>query len=72
MKLNLSAKVDAEKVRKLRKISRQSRIPQAKLLGEAIDLLEAQFSTDVVTPEFRRSVDRSIQRNLPLLKKLAE
>ena len=72
MKLNFSTKLEAKKVKTLKRLSEQSRIPQAKLLEEAIDLLEAQFSTDVITPEFRRTVDRSIQKHLPLLKKLAE
>ena len=72
MKLNISTKLEARKVRTLKRLSEQSRIPQAKLLEEAIDLLEAQFATDVITPEFRRAVDRSIQKNVPLLKRLAE
>ena len=72
MKLNFSTKLEAKNVRALKRLSEQSRVPQSKLLEEAIDLLEAQFSTDVITPEFRRRVDRSIQKNLPLLKRLAE
>ena len=72
MKLNFSTKLGAKEVRTLKRLSEQSRVPQSKLLEDAIHLLEAQFSTDVLTPEFRRLVDRSIQRNLPLLKRLAE
>ena len=72
MKLNFSTKLGAKEVRALKRLSEQSRIPQSKLLEEAIHLLEAQFATDVITPEFRRMVDRSVQRNLPLLKRLAE
>lgn len=72
MKLNFSTKMGAKEVRTLKRLSEQSRIPQSKLLEEAIRLLEAQFVSDVITPEFRRMVDRSIQKNLPLLKKLAE
>lgn len=71
MTLKYSTKLGAKEVRTLRRLSEQSRIPQSKLLEEAIHLLEAQFSSDVVTPEFRRMVDQSIQRNLPLLKRLA-
>ncbi len=72
MKLNFSTKLEAKRVRTLKRLSEQSRIPQSKLLEDAIALLEAQFSIDVITPEFRRLVDKSIQRNLPLLKRLAE
>lgn len=72
MKLNFSTKLEAKRVRTLKRLSEQSRIPQSKLLEDAILLLESQFSTDMLTPEFRRAVDRSVQRNLPLLKRLAE
>ena len=67
-----STQLHDREARALRRLSEQTRIPQSKLLEEAIHLLEAQFANDVVTPEFRRQVDRSIQRNLPLLKRLAE
>lgn len=72
MKINFSTKLGAREARALKRLSEQSRIPQSKLLEEAIHLLEAQFANDVVTPEFRRMVDRSIQKHLPLLKRLAE
>ena len=72
MKLNFSTKLDAKQVRTLKRLSEQSRIPQSKLLEDAILLLEAQFATDVITPEFRRMVDQSVQKSLPLLKRLAE
>ncbi len=71
MQVKYSTKLDQREVRVLRRLSEQTRIPQSKLLKEAVHLLEAQFANDVVTPEFRRMVDRSIQRNLPLLKRLA-
>ncbi len=72
MKLNFSTKLEAKKVRTLKRLSEQSRIPQSKLLEEAIDLLEAQFATDVITPEFRRVVDQAIKEDLPALRRLAE
>ena len=71
MQIKYSTKLGDKEVRILRHLSEQSRIPQSKLLEDAIHLLEAQFANDVVTPEFRRLVDKSIQRNLPLLKRLA-
>lgn len=72
MQIKYSTKIGAKEVKTLKRLSEQSRIPQSKLLEEAIHLLDAQFSNDVVTPEFRRVVDQSIQRNLPLLKRLAK
>ncbi|MBI3333566.1 MAG: ribbon-helix-helix domain-containing protein [Candidatus Omnitrophica bacterium] len=72
MLIKYSTKLGQKEVRVLRRLSEQTRIPQSRLLEEAIQLLEAQFANDVVTPEFRRMADRSIQRNLPLLKRLAE
>lgn len=72
MKLNFSTKLEAKRVRTLKRLSEQSRIPQSKLLEDAIDLLEAQFATDVITPEFRRVVDQTIKEDLPALRRLAE
>ncbi len=72
MQIKYSTKLGQKEVRVLKRLSEQSRIPQSKLLEEAIHLLETQFEHDIVTPEFRRIVDRSIQKNLPLLKRLAE
>lgn len=72
MQIKYSTKLGRKEVQDLRQLSEQTRIPQSKLLEEAIHLLKAQFANDVVTPEFRRLVDHSIQRNLPLLKRLAE
>ena len=71
MTVKYSTQLHEKEVRILRRLSEQTRIPQSKLLEEAIDLLAAQFANDVITPEFRRTVDQSIQRNLPLLKRLA-
>ncbi|GEM_PF-5854809 len=72
MQIKYSTKLGAKEVRTLKRLSEDSRIPQSKLLEEAIHLLEAQHANDVVTPEFRRLVDHSIRKNLPLLKRLAE
>ncbi len=72
MKLNLSTKLGAKEVRTLKRLSEQSRIPQSRLLEEAIHLLEARFVNDVITPEFRRLVDQTLKDDLPALKRLAQ
>lgn len=72
MLVKYSTKIDQKAVRGLRRLAERTRVPQARLLTEAIRLLESQYANDVVTPEFREKVDRSIQRNLPLLKRLAQ
>lgn len=72
MKLNFSTKLEAKRVRTLKRLSEQSRIPQSKLLEDAIDLLEAQFATDVITPGFLQVVDQTIKEDLPALRRLAE
>jgi len=71
MDVKYSTKLGAKEVRALRRLSEQTRIPQSKLLEEAIHLLEAQFANDVVTPEFRRMVDQTIKEDLPALRRLA-
>ena len=72
MQIKYSTKLGQKEVRALKRLSEQSRIPQSKLLEEAIHLLEAQFSNDVVTPEFRRLVDQTIKEDLPALRRLAQ
>lgn len=67
-----STRLGQQEVRILKHLSEMTRIPQSKLLEEAIHLLEAQYANDVMTPEFRRRVDASIARHRPLLKRLAE
>ena len=72
MKLNFSTKLGAKEARTLKRLSEQSRIPQSKLLEEAIHLLEAQFTHNLVTPEFRRVVDQTIKEDFTALRRLAE
>ncbi len=72
MQIKYFTKLGAKEGRTLRRLSEQSRVPQSKLLEDAIHLLEAQFTNDVVTPEFRRMTDQIIKEDLPALKKLAE
>ena len=71
MQIKYSTKIGEKEVRTLKRLSEKSRIPQSKLLEEAIHLLEAQFANDVVTPEFRRLVDQTIKEDLPALRRLA-
>ncbi len=71
MMIKYSTQLHDKGVRILRRLSEQTRIPQSKLLEEAIDLLAAQFANDVITPEFRRIVDKTIQEDLPALRRLA-
>lgn len=72
MQIKYSTKLSQKEIQTLRRLATRTRIPQSKLLEEAIQLLEAQYTNDVVTPEFRRQVDASITRNRPLLKRLAK
>ncbi len=72
MQIKYSTKLSQKEIQTLRRLATQTRIPQSKLLEEAIQLLEAQYTNDVVTPAFRRRVDASIARNRPLLKRLAK
>ncbi len=72
MKVSFSTKLEQKEARTLKKLSERSRIPQSKLLEEAIHLLEAQHTHNLVTPEFRRVVDQTIKEDLPALRRLAE
>ena len=72
MHIKYSTKLNQKIVQILKRLAERTRIPQSKLLEEAVQLLEAQYANDVVTPDFRRRVDASIARHRPLLKRLAE
>lgn len=72
MHIKYSTKLDKKIVQILKHLAERTRIPQSRLLEEAVQLLEAQYANDVVTPDFRRRVDASIARHRPLLKRLAE
>lgn len=72
MHIKYSTKLNKKIVQILKRLAERTRIPQSKLLEEAVQLLEAQYANDVVTPDFRRRVDASIARHRPLLKRLAE
>lgn len=72
MLVKYSTKLGQKEVRTLKRLSEQSRIPQSKLLEEAIHLLDAQFANDIVTPDFRRVVDQTIKEDLPALRRLAQ
>ena len=72
MQIKYSTKLSRKEIQTIKRIAAQTRIPQSKLLEEAIQLLEAQYANDIITPEFRRRVDSSVARNQKLLKRLAK
>ncbi len=72
MQVKYSTMLDAQRVKRLRGWSAETRIPQAKLLEEAIDLLGASLAHDVVSPAFRRVVDEVIKEDRPALRRLAQ
>lgn len=72
MQIKYSTTLEAGRVKKLKQWSQETKIPQAKLVEQAIDLLGAQLVCDRVTPEFRRIVDQVIKEDLPALRRLAE
>jgi hypothetical protein len=72
MPIKYSSTLEPQRVRALKQLSKQTRIPQAALLDEAVRLLEAQYANDQVTPAFRRLVDQTIREDLPVLRRLAQ
>lgn len=72
MQVKFSTKLNQKEVRDLKQLSQRTRIPQSKLLEEAIHLLKAQFANDVVTPEFRRMGERIMQKHRVALQRLAQ
>lgn len=72
MQVKYSTTLDAKQVKQLKQWSQETKIPQAKLMGQALDLLGAQLVCDRITPEFRRIVDQVIKEDLPALRRLAK
>ncbi len=72
MQVKYSTTLDAQRVKKLKQWSQETKVPQAKLMERAIDLLGAQLACDNVTPEFRRIVDQVIKEDMPALRRLAK
>ncbi|MBI5202997.1 MAG: ribbon-helix-helix domain-containing protein [Elusimicrobia bacterium] len=70
--VKFSSKIGKREAATLKALSERTRISQAKLLEEAVHLLEAHYAHDVIDAAFRREVDAVIKEDLSALRRLAK
>lgn len=66
-----STKLTAKQVNALKKISRETHIPQAVLVRQAVDMFIGEVRSQGVSLDFLSLVRKKVRTNKPLLKKLA-
>jgi hypothetical protein len=57
-------------MRAIKRMASQKKVPQSKLMREALDLLIAHYHFSRIEPEYTRNVDEFIDKNRELLKSL--
>lgn len=72
MKHAFNTKIDERKFRALQKLSAISKVPQSRLVEEALDLLFTTRQADVVDAKFLSLVRKVVAADLPALKILAQ
>lgn len=66
-----STKLTPEQIKALREISKQTHIPQAVLIRQAVDILIEELRKKTVSLDFLNLVKRKVKEDKVLLKKLA-
>ena len=72
MKVPFSTKLDRRTVQRLKKLSRKTNVPQARLVEDALGLLFKVRDGNSVDAGFRKLVEETIAEDLEALKILAK
>ena len=67
-----AAKLEERQIEALKKLSRETKIPQAELLRQAVDLLLEKWQRDRERLEFLRRLDERLEEDREALRRLAE
>lgn len=67
----LTTKLDTKTLRALKSVSERTRISQAELVREGIELVLRRHAEDAVTPELRNEIDLLLKDDAALLKRLS-
>ena len=67
-----AAKLEERQIEALKELSKQTKVPQAELLREAVDLLIAKRQADLERLAFLRRVDADLEEDRDALERLAE
>ena len=64
--------MEERQIEALRKLSQETKIPQAELLRQAVDLLLEKFERDQERLEFLKRLDERLEEDKGALQRLAE
>ncbi len=67
-----AAKLEERQIEGLRKLSKGTKIPQAELLRQAVDLLLERWRSDQERLEFIRKLDRRLEEDREAMERLAK
>ncbi len=67
-----AAKLEERQIEGLRKLSKGTKIPQAELLRQAVDLLLERWRSDQERLEFIRRLDRRLDEDREAMERLAK
>ncbi|MEN3058999.1 MAG: ribbon-helix-helix domain-containing protein [Candidatus Methanosuratincola petrocarbonis] len=67
-----AAKLEEGQIEALKKLSRETKIPQAELLRQAVDLLLRKWKADQERLEFIRRLDGRLEEDREAMERLAE
>ncbi|MCK4682112.1 ribbon-helix-helix domain-containing protein [Candidatus Bipolaricaulota bacterium] len=67
-----AAKLEEQQIEGLRKLSKGTKIPQAELLRQAVDLLLERWRSDQERLEFIRRLDRRLEEDREAMERLAK
>jgi len=67
----ISLKIEEQQDKLLNKLSKLTHIPKSALVRTGIELVLRQYREGVITPEFRKEVDKVLEEDQSLLKKWA-
>jgi len=66
-----AVKLEERQIEALRELSRKTKIPQAELLRQAVDLLIAKWKADQERLEFLKRVDEDLEEDREAMERLA-
>jgi predicted DNA-binding protein len=67
-----ATKLEERQVEELKKLSEQTKIPQAELVRQAVELLLKQWKTEQERLEFLKRVDQDLEEDREALQRLAQ
>lgn len=67
-----AAKLEERQIEALRKLSEGTKIPQAELLRQAVDLLLEQWRSDQERLEFMKRLDKRLEEDREAMERLAK